>query len=163
MRAHMINRKMQHNFINDVVERFCSLWVLIIDDKLMFSASRVEKSRCDFSNHFNHHGSHFRTLETVIFFRVLLNFVRFGAFSGKIVRREIKSRNRCGPEFFRSRSVLGGVGGRGGPKAMFIAQILFIRALMCIIGQRTRRKSTGKLLALVRVGASAGRLCGGGA
>jgi hypothetical protein len=29
---------------------------------------------------------------------------------------------------------------------MFIAQILFIRALMCIIGQHTRRKSTGKLL-----------------
>mgnify|MGYP006117279509 CR=1 FL=1 len=76
MRAHMINRKMQNDFINDVVERFCSLWVLIIDDQLMFSASRVEKSRCDFSNHFNHHGSHFRTLDTVIFFNTSLNVIK---------------------------------------------------------------------------------------
>ena len=61
-----INEKMQNNVIVDVEKRFCSLWVIIRDDEVIYIAIREKISRFDFIYHFTLHGSHHETFD--IFF-----------------------------------------------------------------------------------------------
>jgi len=57
---------MQNNVIVDVEKRFCSLWVIIRDDEVIYIAIREKISRFDFIYHFTLHGSHHETFD--IFF-----------------------------------------------------------------------------------------------
>jgi hypothetical protein len=54
---------MQNNVIVDVEKRFCSLWVVIIDDEVIYIAIREKKSRFDFVYLSMHHGSLLETFD----------------------------------------------------------------------------------------------------
>ena len=54
---------MQNNVIVDVEKRFCSLWVVIIDDEVIYIAIREKKSRFDFVYLSKHHGSRLETFD----------------------------------------------------------------------------------------------------